>query len=56
MNQPYIPTAQDLLEMSLVCFADHAEELRGQFDKLSDEQRAALVRICRNIAEMEHAD
>jgi nitrate/TMAO reductase-like tetraheme cytochrome c subunit len=52
----YIPTAADLLEMSLNNFADHAQELEHKMPQMTREQRAAFIRICHNIAGMENRE
>lgn len=49
----YLPTAADLLEMSLYGFEEHAQELKHKIGEMTPEQRAAFFRICRNIAGME---
>lgn len=52
----YIPTAADLLEMSLNNFADHAQELEHKMPQMTPDQRAAFIRICQNIAGMEQQE
>lgn len=52
----YIPTASDLLEMSIHNFQDHAQELEHKMPQMTPEQREAFIQICQSIAEMPNGD
>lgn len=45
----YIPTQSDLHEMSIHSFGEHAKELLGKWEQLTQEQRRELREIGRMV-------
>jgi len=51
----HIPNPSEMLELSLWSFAEHARELIGKHNQLSQKQREELAEIGRELVKMEAA-